>query len=195
MTFSTWPALFKREWIQHRFAWGLMALVPLALGLLLVGFGQISIGDKGEPQNLPLALTMGSFAGTTAVYGLLAMAAAVVMLAGLARRDHVDRSVEFWLSLPAGHAQAWTAPLLTHLVLVPVAAIVFGALAGGVLSMVLVGRTSGLAAWWALPWSALLPGVAAVAGRLSVGMALAAIWLSPIVLLMVLLTAWLGRWV
>jgi ABC-2 type transport system permease protein len=38
---------------------------------------------------------------------------------GSPRRDHGDRSIEFWLSLPSGHGESLAAPMLVHLLLVP----------------------------------------------------------------------------
>lgn len=191
---NTWMALFQREWLQHRWAWALMAGLPLALGLLLVSFGSIELDDDEAAQALPLAMTVGSMAITMISYLTLAVLAAVVLLAGLARRDHADRSVEFWLSLPTGHTGAWAVPLITHGVLVPMLALPLGALAGAMFAPVLVARTEGLQAWTQLPWSQLLPATLAVVGRIMAGVPLAAIWLAPVALLMVLLTAWLGRW-
>jgi hypothetical protein len=34
----------------------------------------------------------------------------LIITFGLARRDHADRSIEFWLSLPVGHTRAWPPP-------------------------------------------------------------------------------------
>jgi hypothetical protein len=187
-----WRTLFRREWLQHRFAWAMLALVPLLLGVLLVTFGSV---QADEPHELmPLVLTLAALAAGAGSYFALALVTAVILLAGLARRDHSDRSVEFWLSMPAGPTPAWTVPLVTHLLLVPMAAIMLGLLAGGVWSSILVARVSGFGAWFTLPWADVLGATLSMLTRVLAGVLLAAVWLSPIVLSMVLLTAWLGRW-
>jgi ABC-2 type transport system permease protein len=115
-------------------------------------------------------------------------------VAGLARRDHADRSVEFWLSLPTGHAQSLGVPLAVHLILAPLAALAAGLAGGLLLSLVLVGRLAGIGEWLALPWPAMLAAVLAIAARLALGLVLAALWLLPLILIVVLAVAWFRRW-
>lgn len=80
------------------------------------------------------------------------------------------------------------------LLLVPALALLAG-LAGGLLvSLVLVTRVVGIGAWVTLPWGDLLPAVLAIAARLLAGLPLALLWLSPLILLVVLLSAWFRRW-
>jgi ABC-2 type transport system permease protein len=93
-----------------------------------------------------------------------------------------------------GHGTSLAVPLLVHLVLVPMAALAVGLVGGFVASFVLVSRVEGSGTWFALPWGALLAGGLAIGGRLAAGVVLATLWLSPLLLLMVLLTAWLRRW-
>jgi hypothetical protein len=52
----------------------------------------------------------------------------------------------------------------------------------------------GLGAWFALPWGAILAGTLAAAARLLAGLPLAVLWLSPLILAVVLATAWFRRW-
>lgn len=190
-------ALMQREWLQHRFGWALMAAVPLSIALLLLSFGRLAIGTDTTMRvgdQLPPLLALASIAGGGAVIFLIASLSSLIIISGMARRDHSDRSVEFWLSLPTTHAASLSAPLLVHLLLVPAAALVVG-LAGGVLvSLVLVGRVAGISAWFALPWSDLLPAIAAIAARLLAGLPLALLWLSPLLLLVVLVSARFRRW-
>lgn len=189
--------LMQREWLQHRFGWSLMTLVPLAIALLLLSFGQLAIGSDTVNKvgdKLPALLALAAIAGSGAVIFLIAGVASLIIVAGMARRDHGDRSIEFWLSLPTTHSASLAAPLLVHLLLVPAAALLIGLLGGALVSLVLVGRVVGIGAWFALPWAELLPAIAAIAARLVVGLPLALLWLSPLILLVVLLSAWFKRW-
>lgn len=189
--------LMQREWLQHRFGWAMMTLVPLTIALLLLAFGQLAIGSDTVDKvgdKLPALLALAAIAGSGAVIFLIAGVASLIIVAGTARRDHGDRSIEFWLSLPTTHSASLAAPMLVHLLLVPAAALLIGLVGGGLISMVLVGRVVGIGAWFALPWAELLPAIAAIAARLVVGLPLALLWLSPLILLVVLLSAWFKRW-
>lgn len=187
-------ALMRREWLQHRFAWALLALLPtlLAVALLSLGEVQIAAGERGPA--LPLALAAAALAAGMALQALMLWIVALIVTAGLARRDHGDRSLEFWLSLPTGHAESLAVPLLVHLVLLPVAALAVGLAGGAIASFVLVSRVEGPAAWLALPWATLGAAALTLAGRVALGIALATLWLAPLLLMMVWLTAVLGRW-
>ena len=189
--------LLRREWLQYRFGWALMVAVPLGIALLLLAFGEIQVGaDDAERVGDKMAslLAVAAMAGSAAVLFLIACFSSIIIVAGMARRDHSDRSVEFWLSLPATHSASLSAPLIVHLLLVPAVALLAG-LAGGLLvSMVLVTRVVGIGAWFALPWLDLLPAVFALAARLLAGLPLALLWMSPLILLVVLLSAWFRSW-
>jgi ABC-2 type transport system permease protein len=186
--------LMHREWLQHRFAWSLMALLPTLIAVLLLSFGEVHIAAEERGDHLPAALTLAALAGGMGLHLVMLWIVALITSAGLARRDHGDRSIEFWLSLPVGHGTSLAVPLLVHLVLVPMAAIAVGLAGGFVASFVLISRVEGAASWFALPWGALVAGGLAIFGRLAVGVVLATLWLSPLLLLTVLLTAWLRRW-
>jgi ABC-2 type transport system permease protein len=189
--------LMQREWLQHRGSWALMLAIPLALAALALSFGQVQI-DADEREEigtaLPALLAMAAIAGTAAVMFIIAALSSLVLISGLARRDHGDRSVEFWLSMPVGHSASMATPMLVHLLLVPAAALLVGLAAGYGLSALLVGRMVGLGEWFALPWASLVPATLAIALRLLAGLPLALLWLSPLVLLVVLMTAWFRRW-
>ena len=189
--------LMQREWLQHRFAWALLALVPLALTLVLVSFGQVEF-DLGEPDfqstGLPAFITLASVTASTAIVFLILWLTSLFITTGLPRRDHGDRSIEFWLSLPVGHAPSLAVPMLVHLVLVPAAALGIGLLGGHAISLVLVTRFVGLSAWFGLPWAEVLAATLALTLRLLAGLPLATLWLLPVVLLAMLARAWIGRW-
>ena len=189
--------LMQREWLQHRFAWALLALVPLALALVLVSFGQIEF-DDGEADRigtaLPAVMTLVAVAVCTVSAFVVFWVTSVIIATGLARRDHGDRSIEFWLSLPVGHVPSLAVPMLVHLVLVPAAALALGLLAGYGLAMVLVARFAGLSAWFGLPWADLFAATLALGLRLLAGLPLATLWLAPVILMAMLARAWIGRW-
>jgi ABC-2 type transport system permease protein len=189
--------LMQREWLQHRFGWMLMVVLPLGIALLLLSFGQLQIGPETAERvgsKLPPLLAVASIAGSGAVNFLIAGISSLIIVSGMARRDHADRSVEFWLSLPTTHSASLAAPLIVHLLLVPAAALVLGLVGGLLVSMVLVGRVIGIGEWFTLPWGDLLPATFAIAARLLAGLPLALLWLSPLIMLVVLLSAWFRRW-
>lgn len=190
--------LMQREWLQHRFAWALLALVPLGLALLALSFANIDIDGESAARiaetRMAPAFALGSMAAGTALLFLILWVASLIIISGLARRDHGDRSVEFWMSLPVGHGTSLAVPLLVHLILVPAAALVIGLAGGWLLSLVLVGRFVGLGEWFALPWGSVLAAALAVVGRLLAGLVLATLWISPLVMLLILANAWFRRW-
>jgi ABC-2 type transport system permease protein len=194
---TSFKTLMLREWLQHRFGWALLAGVPLAIILPLLTVGQVDFGEDTAvhmADSMPLFITAASLVATVAVLVGILWSASLIQVSGLARRDHADRSNEFWLSLPTGDAPSLAAPLLVHLVLVPMAALAVG-LAGGLLvSLVLVTRVTDLASWFTLPWGTLLTAVLAGAARLAVGIPLAMLWLLPLIMLTVLAGAWFKRW-
>jgi len=194
---KTFNTLLLREWMQHRFGWAMLVLIPIGLALLLLGVGQIAL-DPGTAEEVgpffPTMLAAISLAGMSGLLFMLATVVSLFLMSGLARRDHGDRSVEFWLSLPTSHAQTFAAPLLTHLVLVPVAALVVGIAGGLAVSFVVVSRLVGAGAWFAVSWGDLLGATLATFARLAVGVPLAMLWLLPLILATVLLGAWLKRW-
>ncbi|MBX3635920.1 MAG: hypothetical protein KF683_11140 [Rubrivivax sp.] len=190
--------LMQREWLQHRFAWALLALVPLGLALVVASFASVSVDgatlvEAGEMRLAP-ALALGSMVASTALLFVILWVASLILISGLARRDHGDRSIEFWMSLPVGHGTSLAVPLLVHLLLVPAAALGTGLLGGWLLSLVLVGRFVGLGEWFTLPWGVLLGAALAVLARLLAGLLLATLWIAPLVMLLILANAWFRRW-
>lgn len=189
-------SLLRREWLQHRFGWSLIVGVPLLLSLLALTFGNIETDADlpTDPQQLRLLVSFIALAGTTVVLFTIACVTSIIFMSGLARRDHGDRSVEFWLSLPVGHGASLGAPLVTHLLLVPAAAALVGWVAGLVFCLVLVGRLGGLEAWAGLPWAEVIGASLSLLARLLAGLPLAVLWVLPLVLLLVLMNAWFKRW-
>ena len=187
--------LMQREWLQHRNGWLMMAGIPLGLSLLLLSFGEIQIGElKAAGAALPALLAAASIAITAAVIFVIASLSSLIIVSNLARRDHADRSVEFWLSVPVSHSESFAAPLIVHLLLVPAAALVVGMLGGYAVSFLVVSRVIDSGAWFSLPWSVIVAASFSMVLRLLAGLPLAMLWLSPLILLVVLLTAWFRRW-
>ena len=194
--------LLRREWMQHRTGWLILLAAPTLLLLLLSGLdGGLQINIDGNDVSLrplhqaPSLVQTALLCAVVSVVTLgLALLTVGLQLPGLARRDRQDRSVEFWCSLPVGHAKAVSATLVAHLLLLPWAAMVAGALGGLLVAMVTVLAGHGLAAWLQLPWGLLLLAGAALLARLSLGLLLAVAWLSPLLLLTMAASAWLKRW-
>lgn len=208
-------ALIQREWLQHRTGWLLVAGVPTLLLMLAAVLGitvfQVQLsGDNGGPfmgidlgdgqakvalADAPAALhTLIWSAALPAVTVLLVLMSVALQLPGLARRDVQDRSIEFWRSLPIHDGAALAATLLTHLVLLPAAALLAALLGAQLLALLTVTSTQGLWAWLSQPWWQLLPAIALVALRLVLALLLALLWLSPLLLLTMAASAWFKRW-
>jgi ABC-2 type transport system permease protein len=189
--------LMQREWLQHRFAWALLALLPLVLSILVLGVATIELDDEMNampPQDLALMLAAIAVVISGGVMLLLFGVTSLFNAIGSPRRDDGDRSVEFWLSLPSGHAESLLAPMLVHLLLVPVAAVGVGLLASVPVSMVVVGRVIGWGEWFSLPWGALAAAAGTLALRIAAGLPLALAWLLPLLLSAMLANAFFRRW-
>ena len=196
MRFQT---LLLREWMQHHRGWLILMLAPITIGALVLAFGNVNINLEvdGQRKGLPpdaTVLALMAMAATTLGTLVVSWLTMALQLPGLARRDQQDRSIEFWLSLPTGHAQSLGATLLMHLLLMPWLALLLGAAGGQVIAMLLVSKAQGLAAWICLPWASVLLGMAALTLRLALGAALAMLWLSPLLLGAMAASAWLKRW-
>lgn len=185
--------LMQREWMQHRIGWLLVMLVPPALILLLMPLqGPIVDGDAHVPPPVAVAAVamLGSMAGVFALSWIVSM----FQLPGLSRRDQQDRSVEFWLSLPATHVESIGATVLTHALLVPMAAMAVGLVCGPVMAAAALLKIHGLAGFGQVPWSGLM-GIAVLGWlRLSIGLLLMTLWLAPMFMAMMAAAAWLKRW-
>jgi hypothetical protein len=194
---KTFLTLMQREWLQHRFGWSLLTLVPLGLALLLFTVGQIDIDQESIDRvgtAFPAVVASVALVGSTMVTFIIVALTSLILVNSLARRDHQDRSVEFWLSLPTGHASSLAAPLLMHLLVAPAVALLVGLAGGWLLSLVVVTRLSGFGAWLALPWGDILTGAVAMLARMLVGLPLAVLWVAPLVLAGVLANAYFKRW-
>ncbi len=194
---NRFKTLLLREWLQHRRGWIAIVAIPAVLFTLVGLAGHVSMdlgdGDFMAGPGAPAA-TAGVVVGLALLTLMLAWGAALLQSPGLARRDTQDRSIEFWLSLPVGHAQGVGATLLAHLLLFPLAALVVGALAGLVISLPVVARLYGVGAWLTQSWPLLLGAAGALTLRVALGLVLATLWLSPLLLGTMAASAWLKRW-
>ncbi len=189
--------LLQREWMQHQRGWLILMGLPTALFLLIVVLGQwqFSLGDNNHPQQAGLLVqALAAVVGTAITTLALAWLTANFQAPGLARRDQQDRSIEFWLSLPTPPAQSVAATVLAHLLLVPWLALAAGLLGGAVVATAMAIKLQGLGGLWALPWGDIIPAVLALFLRLSLGLLLATLWLSPLTLATMAASAWLKRW-
>jgi hypothetical protein len=201
---KTFKTLLKREWMQHQLGWSILMAAPLVIAVLIIVFGHsvvafndqtLRLGSDGGPP-LPEApvVAFAAMAAMAMVTLVLTWMSSLLQTPSLARRDQQDRSIEFWLSLPTGHVQSLAATLSAHLVLVPWLALGVGALGGILVSVLVVAKAAGLAAWFSLPWGHLLLALAALVLRTALGLLLATLWLSPLILMVMAASAWLKRW-
>ncbi len=189
--------LLLREWMQHQRGWWVLMALPFVLIVVAGLFGQVQfdLNDHGRVDvPPPVAVALAAWVGLGAVTLLLAWLASMLQSPGLARRDAQDRSIEFWLSLPIGHAQSLGATLLMHLLLWPWLALLVGLAGGAVASLLIVSKAFGVVAWFALPWATLVPALLMLALRVMLGVLLATLWLSPLILGTMAASAWLKRW-
>lgn len=191
---NRWKTLLHREWMQHHKGWWILMLAPPGLLFLAAVFGSFSLRSVETEGLDALATTLLAIVGTG--FGVLALGALATLFQapGLARRDVQDRSIEFWLSLPASHAQSIGATLLMHLLVWPALALAVGLGSGIVISLPVVAKTWGIASWFTLPWGTLALTLVVLWLRLSLGLVLALLWLSPLILGTMAASAWLKRW-
>jgi len=185
--------LLQREWMQHRLGWLLVMLAPLALVLLVIPLqGPIVDGDNVPPP--PVAVAAIAMLGTMAGVFSLSWVVSMFQLPGLSRRDQQDRSIEFWLSLPATHMESIGATVLTHALLVPMAAMAVGLVCGPVMAAAAMLKIHGFAGFAEVPWGS-LAGIAFLGWlRLSIGLVLMTLWLAPVFMALMAAAAWLKRW-
>lgn len=191
--------LLLREWMQHRFGWTMMVLIPFAIAVLIVPVASFQSADmaagEGPPQEaIPLIIALASVLGTAAVLAIVATIASLLFAVTSPRRDHGDRSVEFWLSLPVPHSASLGVPLGLHLLAIPALAMLAGWVLGHALSLLIAMRLGVLGEWAALPWGDLFPAMLAITLRMGAGMVLAALWFAPILMLVVLAYAVMRLW-
>lgn len=188
---QTFKTLLKREWMQHRLGWLLLGGVPFAIMVPLMSFGTVEFGDHAPAPGMAALIVAIGY-----VFLLLVLAAGAVAIQapGLARRDWQDRSIEFWLSLPASHTEAVGATVLMHLLVMPLLLLALAAAGSPVAALIGELRVHGAGALTQLPWGGVSAAFAAGIARLALGTVLAVLWLSPLLLGAMAASAWLKRW-
>ena len=183
--------LLRREWMQHHRGWLILALLPLLLALLVLPFGHIDLDGRSISTQM-----LGVVAATGYVYGVMVLVAGAVLFqaAGMARRDQQDRSIEFWLSLPTGHSQSLLATLLMHVLLMPLMVLAISFVGAQLVAAVLVVRVDGMAALGATFDAGWFGYHALAFGRLVLGLVVAMLWMSAVLLGAMASAAWLKGW-
>lgn len=187
---SRFTTLLRREWMQHHRGYLVLAVAPPLLLLIVLAFAR---GVEVHPA-LPAAAMAASLAVVTVAVLAVGWIAMAFQMPGLARRDQQDRSIEFWLSLPVGHAQSIGATLVFHALLMPLLALGLGWAFAHVVGLVVVAMIGGASAWLSLPWGLLLGDGLVLALRLALGITLATLWVSPVILVLMVASAGLKRW-
>jgi hypothetical protein len=191
MNASRFATLLRREWLQHGRGYLLLTLIPAGLLLLATLFGWNSM--QVEPRIPLLGMAIPTLGVTFVIVGLVCIAV-LFQLPGLARRDVQDRSIEFWSSLPVTHVESVAAPLLLHGFAMPLMALVLGFAASQVLGVLVVIAALGASALVEMPWGLLIGAEIAAVLRAAIGLVLAALWIAPIPLLLMVASALLKRW-
>jgi hypothetical protein len=188
-----WTQRFKtlmlREWMQHHRGWLLLMLVPPLLFMALLPVGHVEMDEDLHPTVLADMVVSAS----AVLIGAIIWVTTVFQLPGLARRDQQDRSIEFWRSLPASHSESLGALLTMHVLLIPMLAVLVGSVVGLPVAAGLVLKLGGTAALAEVSWSGLLLSTLFGVVRLMLGSLLMALWLAPLLLLMMAASAWLKR--
>lgn len=184
--------LLRREWMQHHRGWLILSLVPLLLSLLVLPFAQIHINRDGVIA-VPVLAVIGA---TGYLYGLVLIVSATVMFqaGGMARRDQQDRSVEFWVSLPTSHWQSLLAMVLMHVLLMPLLALTIAFASAQLVAVGLVLKVAGASAMGSAFDASWLGYQALAFGRLVLGLVVATLWLSAVLVGAMASAAWLKGW-
>jgi len=190
MPMSRFQTLLLREWMQHRRGY-LVTMIGVPIALMALTLGNIHLhSDPVDPAFVMLASALSA----TAVVLLVTWAAALFQLPGLARRDQQDRSIEFWASLPVSHGASIGATLLVHALLIPLLALAIGFACAQVLALSATASVSGAASLADVPFGALVLAELSMFVHAALGVLLATLWLSPILLVLMVACAALKRW-
>jgi hypothetical protein len=188
---NTFKTLLLREWMQHHKGWLAMMIVPPVLMLAAVAWTPLKA--KGMPD-MPSAALFASVAATMVIGFMVAWTVIMLQAPGMARRDHQDRSIEFWTSLPVSHVASVGATVLMQLLLVPLLALVAGYVGSVIVGVVAVAVHSGMGGFLQIDWTDFFVGSFETLLYLIFTVTLGMLWLSPLVLMAMAASAWLKRW-
>lgn len=181
--------LMWREWLQNRWTWLTVIAVLPAITLLTLPFGQV-----GPQSEVKMAVVPFIGIGATALTCvMLAWATVLFMATGLARRDHQDRSIEFWMSLPGRHVEHVGAQYLMHALFFPALALVGGLLLGFLVAPMAVVKLAGFSALADVPWFTLIFSLVQPVSMALIALVLGAVWMAPVVLVLMAASMWLKR--
>ena len=188
---SRFNTLLLREWMQHKRGWIVTLAVPPLLFLAMLPFGN----TKPLPPEMPvLAIGVIGVMATMFIGCLISAVSAAFQMPGLARRDVQDRSIEFWLSLPASHAESIGATLVAHLLLVPLGIAVGAYGIGYVLAAGMAVKMGGIGLLTSISWGGVAAFTFPLLLRLLLGVVLGLLWVAPLVMIFMNASAWLKRW-
>lgn len=188
---SRFSTLMLREWMQHKRGWLITLFLPPLLFIAMLPIGEVrGIPLEKHPLVAALLVLCVSTIGVFAITWLSAM----FQLSGLARRDVQDRSIEFWLSLPASHSESIGATLLSHALLMPLAGVLVGFAFGGVIGSGLIIKQAGFEGWSSVPWISVFAIGIPLLLRALFGVVLLSLWLLPLMMMIMVASAWLKRW-
>ena len=182
--------LLQREWMQHGRGWLIVCGVPLIMILLSLSFGGVQMNGNESPSVVALLM----LGGYTLAVTLLGWVSVAFQASSLARRDHQDRSIEFWRSLPVSDWASVGATVLMSFLLMPLMVLGIASVSAILVALLVVARLFGVGAVLDLPWQALGLAVAVGLPRLILGVVLASLWAAPLLLLGMAASAWLKRW-
>lgn len=197
---SQFQTLVWREWRQNRRGWMTLLLLPTLLMLALLvwsaiqGHGVINMGPKLRDELPPAFMVLALTVSLLGLQGLVVAGGLVVQAGGLARRDRQDRSIEFWQALPVSDTKSVLATLVTHWLLWPLAAAWITLGLGLVVGLVGVVFDGGVSALAHVAWGPTLDAMLHSGLRFTVGYPMALLWISPVILAVMTMSAWFGRW-
>lgn len=182
--------LMRREWMQHRRGWLLLAIVPALIALAGLPFSTVQVDD------VIAAPLLAAMAAAVYLMALLSLALVGVMFdaPGLARRDRQDRSIEFWLSMPTSHVQSVAATILTNALLMPLMVLLLSALVAPAVAVLVVAKVLGVQALGDIGWLGAAVFVLLTLLRIIAGLVFCLLWLSPLILLAMAAASWLKGW-
>lgn len=197
---TSFKTLLLREWYQHRLGWMVIVAAPLFIALLalLVGHVTVNVNDTDVVLDFgrapALALATAAIVGTGVLSFVLAWFSACCSRPGwraVINRDRVDRVLAVaaggrlrrcrhrcWCSLFCFRWRRWA-----------------WACWPDIWSRCCSSHVS--SAWgsgFSLPWGLIALAWLSTMLRTALGLVLATIWLSPLILLVMAASAWLKRW-